>query len=146
MIRHTLLPRCGTFDAVTDIDLCIMYHLMTKTKLKLCFIILQYMIDSCLDVKQKFVELPYGMDMTPIFKAAQVSLEGEECEYTFMRFTTKTLGQLHTTTSNMPTPPTSGTSGTVKRHANQKVQKTRKKRRVEKPCSCSNKLLSLQEK
>lgn len=132
MIRHTLLPRCGTFDAITDTDLCIMYHLMTKTKLNLCFIILQYMIDSCLDVKQKVVELSYGMHMTPIFKVAQVSLQGEECEYTFMRFTTKTLGQLHITTSNMPTPPTSETSGSVKRHADQKVKKTRKKIRVEK--------------
>ena len=107
MIRHTLLPRCGTFDVVTYIDLCIMYHLMTKTKLNLCFIILQYMIDSCLAVKQKVVELPYGMHTTPIFKAARVSLEGEESKYTFMRFTTKTLRQLHITTSNMPTHPSS---------------------------------------
>jgi len=47
-----------------------------------------------------------------------------------MGFTTKTLRQLHITTSNMPTPPTSGTSGSVKRHADQKVQKPRMKRRV----------------
>ena len=70
--------------------------------------------------------------MTPIFKKANVSLEGEESKYDFMRFTAKNLGQLHITTSNMPTPPTSGTSGFVKRHADQKVQKTRKKRKVEK--------------
>ena len=65
-----------------------------------------------------------------IFKAWQVSLEGEKSKYTFMRFRTKILGQLHITTSNMPTPPTSGTSGSVKRHADQKVQKPRMKRRV----------------
>jgi len=75
------------------------------------------MIDSCLDVKRKIVELPCGMHLTPIFKDAQVSLEGKESKYTFMRFTTKTLGQLHITTSNMPTPPSLGTSGSVKRHA-----------------------------
>lgn len=69
--------------------------------------------------------------MTPIFKFAQVALEGEESKCTLMRFTTKTLGRIHITTSNMPTPPTSETSGFVKRHADQKVQKTRKKRRVE---------------
>ena len=62
MIRNTLLPIYGTFDV--DTDLCIMYHLMTKTKLNLCFIILQYMIDSCLAIKQKVVELPYGIHMT----------------------------------------------------------------------------------
>jgi len=138
MIRHTLLPRCGTFDVVTDTGLCIIYHLMTKTKLNLCFIILQYMIGSCLTIKQKVVELSYGMHMTPIFKAAQVSLEGEESKYIFMRFTTKTLGQLHITSSNMPTPPSSGTSGSVKRYADQKVQKTWKKRRVEKVINLSS--------
>jgi len=96
------------------------------------------MIDSYLNVKQKIVELPYGMHLTPIFKVAQVSLEGEESKYTFMRFTTKTLGQLHITTSNMPTPPSSGTSRYVKRHADQKVQKTWKKRRVEKVIDLSS--------
>jgi len=58
MIWHTLLPRCRTFDDVTDTYLCIIYHLMTKTKLNLCFVILQYMIDSCLAVKQKVDGLP----------------------------------------------------------------------------------------
>jgi len=132
MIRHTLLPRCGSFDVVSDTDLCIIYHLMTKTKLNLCFIIIQHMIDSCLAIKHSVAGLPYRMHMTPIFKKANVSLEGEESKYDFMRFTAKNLGQLHITTSNMPTPPTSGTSGFVKRHADQKVQKTRKKRKVEK--------------
>ena len=96
------------------------------------------MIGSCLTIKQKVVELSYGMHMTPIFKAAQVSLEGEESKYIFMRFTTKTLGQLHITSSNMPTPPSSGTSGSVKRYADQKVQKTWKKRRVEKVINLSS--------
>jgi len=53
IIWHTLLPRCGTFDVVTDTDLCIIYHLMTKTKLNLCFVILKYTSDSCLTIKQK---------------------------------------------------------------------------------------------
>ena len=129
MIRHTLLPRCGTFDVVTNTYLCIIYHLMTKTKRNLCFIILQHMIDSFLAFKQKVARLSYGMHMTQIFKNANVSLEGEESNYTFIRFTPKTLGQLHITTSNMPTPPTLRTSESMKRHADQKVQKTRKKRK-----------------
>jgi len=70
--------------------------------------------------------------MTPIFKAAQVSIEGEESKYTFMRLIIKTLRQHHITTSNMPTPPTSETFVSVKRHADQKIHKTRKKRRIEK--------------
>jgi len=51
MIRHTMLPRSGTFDAVSNTDLCVMYHLITKKKLNLCYIILQHMIDSCMNHK-----------------------------------------------------------------------------------------------
>jgi len=40
MIRHTILPKCGTFDAITDTDLCILYHLMNKTPLNLCYIMI----------------------------------------------------------------------------------------------------------
>jgi len=67
MIRHNLLPRCGSFEVVTDTDLCIIHHLMTKTKFNLCFVMLQHMIDQCFSIKQKVVGLPYGMHMTPIF-------------------------------------------------------------------------------
>jgi len=70
--------------------------------------------------------------MTSIFKKENVSLESEEIKYTFMIITGKTLGELHITILNMPTPPTLGISGSVKRHAGQKIQKTRKKRKVEK--------------
>jgi hypothetical protein len=106
-----------------------MYHLMTKTKFNLYFLILQYMIDSCLAVKQKVVKLPYGIHMTLIFKVAQVSLEGEESKHTFMRFTTETLGQLHITTTNMPTPQK---TGSVKRLSDQKVQEVREKQEADK--------------
>ena len=52
MIRHTLLPRCGSFEVITDADLCIMHHFLTKTKLNLCFVILQHMMDQCFSIKQ----------------------------------------------------------------------------------------------
>ena len=131
MIRHTLLPRSGTFEAVTDTDLCIMYHLITKKKLNLCYIILQHMIDSCMNPKQSNVALAYGMHITPILRAAKIDLEGEAGGYTFMRFTSKTLAQLHITTSNMPTLMSSEATGSVKRHSNQKVKKLRNKRKLE---------------
>ncbi|AES97002.2 hypothetical protein MTR_5g044090 [Medicago truncatula] len=131
MIRHTLLPRCGSFDVISDIDMCIIHHLMNKTKLNLCYIIIQHMIDSCLAIKQTVASLPYGMHLTPLFQKAKVPLEGEKRKLDFMTFSSKTLGQLHITTSNMPSSTTSGSSGSVKRPSNQNVLKTRKKRTVE---------------
>jgi len=131
MIRHSLFPRCGSFDVVSDIDLCIIYHLMKKTKLNLCFIIIQHMIDSCLAIKQTVAGLPYGMHLTPLFQKANVPLEGEKRKLDFMTFSSKTIGQLHITTSNMSSSTISGTSRSIKRPSNQYVQKTRKKRKVE---------------
>ncbi|AET03785.2 hypothetical protein MTR_8g075670 [Medicago truncatula] len=130
MIRHTLLPRCGSFEVITDTDLCIIYHLMTKTKLNLCFVMLQHMMDQCYSFKQKIAGLPYGMHLTPIFEAAGISLNKEKGQDTFMRFTTKTISQLHITTSNMSIPQK---TGSVKRLADQKVQEVRKKQKVDKP-------------
>ena len=132
MIRHTLVPKSGTFEAVIDTNLCIMYHLIKKKKLNLCYIIPQHMIDSCMNPKQSNVALAYGMHITPILRATKVDLEGEDGDYTFMRFTSKTLAQLHITTSNMPSPVSSEATGSVKRHSDQKVKKSRKKRKLEK--------------
>lgn len=131
MIRHCLLPRCGSFELVSDIDLCFIYHLMKKIKLNLCFIIIQHMIDSCLAIKQTSAGLPYGMHLTSIFQKAKVPLEGEKRKLNFMTFSSKTLGQLHITSSNMPASKTSGPSGSGKRNSDQNVQKAVKKRRVE---------------
>ncbi|KEH38062.1 hypothetical protein MTR_2g460520 [Medicago truncatula] len=130
MIRHTLLPRCGSFKAITDTDLCIIHHLITKTKLNLCFVMLQHMMDQCHSFKQKVAGLPYGMHLTPIFEAAGISLDKEKGQDTFMRFTAKIISQLHITTSNMPIPQK---TGSVKRLADQKVQEVRKKQKADKP-------------
>ena len=129
MIRHTLLPRCGSFEVITDTDLCIIHHLITKTKLNLCFVMLQHMIDQCFSFKQKVAGLPYGMHLTPIFEAAGISLDKEKGQNIFMRFTAKTISQLHITTSNMPIPQK---TGSVKRLADQKVLEVRKKQKADK--------------
>jgi len=78
MIRHTLLPRCGSFEVITDADLWIIHHLLTKTKLNLCFVMLQHMMDQCFSIKQKVVGLPYGMHLTPIIEAVGISLDKEK--------------------------------------------------------------------
>jgi len=129
MIRHTFLPRCGSFEVMTDTDLCIIHHLMTKTKLNLCFVMLQHMMDQCFSFKQKVVGLPYGMHLKPIFEDVGISLDKENGEDNFMKFTAKTISQLHITTTNMPIPQK---TGSVKRLTDQKVQEVRKKQKANK--------------
>lgn len=103
MVRHNLLPRSGTFEAVSDTNLCIMYHLIQKKKLNFYYIILQHMINYFMNPKKSNVSIAYGMHITLILRTAKVDLEGEDGNYTFMRFTSKNLAQLHITTTNMPT-------------------------------------------
>ncbi|XP_024626571.1 nucleolin-like [Medicago truncatula] len=82
-------------------------------------------------IKQTSAGLPYGMHLTSIFQKAKVPLEGEKRKLDFMTFSSKTLGQLHITSSNMPVSKTSGPSGSGKRISDQNVQIAVKKRRVE---------------
>ena len=131
MIRYTLVPKCGSFDVVYDTDLSIIHHLMKKTKLNLCFIIIQHMIDSCSAIKQTVAGLPYGMHLTPIFQKAKVPLEGEKRKLDFMKFTSKTLGELRITTTNMASFTTFGNMGLVRDLLIRMFQKIKKKRKIE---------------
>jgi len=131
MIRHTLVPKCGSFDVVYDMDLCIIHHLLNKTKLNLCFLIIQHMIDSCSAIKQTVAGLPYGMHFTPIFQKAKVPLEGEKRKLDFMKFTSKTLGELRITTTNMASFTTFGNMGLVRDLLIRMFQKIKKKRKIE---------------
>jgi len=123
MIRHTILHRCGSFEAVTDIDLCIIYHLINKIPLNLCYIMIQYMIDQCYSIKHKVAGLPYGMHLTPIFRAAKINLDKEKGQATFMRFTAKTISQLRLTATNMPI---SQKTGSLKSKKKQEVEIVKK--------------------
>jgi len=87
------------------------------------------MIDQCFSIKQKVAGLPYGMHLTPIFRAAKISLDEEQGENTFMRFTAKTISQLCLTSTNIPILPK---SESVKRPADKKIQKSGKKQKAEK--------------
>jgi len=79
------------------------------------------MIDQCFSIKQKVVGLPYGMNLKPIFRAANISLDEEEEQDTFMKFTAKTISQLRLTTTNMLIPQK---TGSLKRLTDHKVQKS----------------------
>jgi len=123
------MARTKTIEVVTDIDLCIVYHLINKIPLNLCYIMIHYMIDQSYSIKQKVVVLPYGMHLTPIFRAAKIDLDKEKGQATFMRFTAKTISQLRITSTNMPIPPK---SESVKKPTDKEVQKTTKKHKIEK--------------
>lgn len=67
MCIHSLLPRAGTFDKVTNQDMMIMYHLWTRKKLSLPSLMVNHMMAVAEPIKSTSC-LPYGMAMTRIFK------------------------------------------------------------------------------
>ena len=54
------------------------------------------MIDSCMKPKKSNVALAYGIHITLILKDCNVPFENEECDCTFMRFTSKTTSPFQT--------------------------------------------------
>jgi len=59
------------------------------------------MIDSCLAIKQIVAGLPDEIHLTPIFQKEKVPIEGKKRKHDFVKFTSKALGQLRITTTNM---------------------------------------------
>ncbi|KAK2438173.1 hypothetical protein QL285_022984 [Trifolium repens] len=77
MCLHSIFPRKGSKDKVTDNDLMIMYHLGNNIKINLPYILLQHMIYTA-ESGTKKNSLPYGMILTKFFIKDKVNLDEEE--------------------------------------------------------------------
>lgn len=93
MCLHSLLPSVGTFVKVTDQDLLIMYHLWTRKKLSLPFLMVNHIMATAETVKSTTC-LPYDVAMTTIFKHYGVPLKGEGYTKDWSFFGLKNINQL----------------------------------------------------
>lgn len=93
MCIHSPLPRAGTFEKVTDQDLLVMYHLWTRKRLSLPFIMVNHMIAAAELVKSTSC-LPYGLAMAKIFRYYGVPLKGEGFIEDWTFFGLKNINQL----------------------------------------------------
>jgi hypothetical protein len=73
---HSIFPRKGSKNKVTDNDLMIMYHMSNQIKINLPYILLQHMISTIENGTRK-ITLPYGMYLTRAFRKFKVSFKGE---------------------------------------------------------------------
>ncbi|MCH80820.1 hypothetical protein A2U01_0001594, partial [Trifolium medium] len=77
MCLHSIFPRKGSKDKVTDNDLLMMHHMGNGIKINLPYVMLQHMIHT-IESGTKRMTLPYGMFLTRFFRKYKVSLDGEE--------------------------------------------------------------------
>ncbi|XP_058760599.1 uncharacterized protein LOC131633938 [Vicia villosa] len=71
---HTILPRKGSMERVTDKDLLVIYHFSKKTPLNIGYLVLNYIKHTGL----RAISAPYGMLLTKIFKHFNVPLDDED--------------------------------------------------------------------
>uniref|UniRef100_A0A2N9J2C1 Putative plant transposon protein domain-containing protein n=1 Tax=Fagus sylvatica TaxID=28930 RepID=A0A2N9J2C1_FAGSY len=75
IIAHNILPRSGSYEYTSYLDLFILWCILNKVKLDLAFYIGWHM-DTC--VKKKNGALPYGLQITTILNHFGVDLSGEK--------------------------------------------------------------------
>uniref|UniRef100_A0A2N9GBK7 Putative plant transposon protein domain-containing protein n=1 Tax=Fagus sylvatica TaxID=28930 RepID=A0A2N9GBK7_FAGSY len=75
IIAHNILPRSGSYEYTSYLDLFILWCILNKVKLDLAFYIGWHM-DTC--VKKKNGALPYGLQITTILHHFGVDLSGEK--------------------------------------------------------------------
>ncbi|XP_058784444.1 uncharacterized protein LOC131659251 [Vicia villosa] len=71
---HTILPRKGSMERITDKDLLVIYHFSKKTPLNIGYLVLNYIKHTGLRARSA----PYGMLLTNIFKHFNVPLNDED--------------------------------------------------------------------
>jgi hypothetical protein len=75
IIAHNILPRSGSYEYTSYLDLFIMWAILNKVKLDLAFYITWHM-ETC--VKKKNGALPYGLHITTILNHFGVDFSGEK--------------------------------------------------------------------
>jgi hypothetical protein len=75
IITHNILPRSGSYEYISYLDLFIIWCILNKVKLDLAFYIGWHM-DTC--VKKKNGALPYGLHITTILNHFRVNVSGEK--------------------------------------------------------------------
>ncbi|GAV67412.1 hypothetical protein CFOL_v3_10918 [Cephalotus follicularis] len=78
MVVSHIVPRSGSYDHVSQMELYIMWHVVSGTMLNLPLLILQHMKET---LNKDIEKLPYGGLLSRVFKLFHVPLDAEAQEY-----------------------------------------------------------------
>ena len=75
VVQQTMLPRSGNKDVMIEVDQMVMYCLMTKRRINLVRLILDYILAVVDATRRSHVILPYGMFLTRAFTRPNFALK-----------------------------------------------------------------------
>jgi hypothetical protein len=82
---HSIFPRTGSKDKVTENDFLVMHHLSKGIKLNLPYLIIQHLIYAASsDIKK--IALPYGMILTRIFRMFKIDETNQRIDNSYTPF------------------------------------------------------------
>ena len=70
MVQHTVLPSSGKIDVMTEVDQMVMFCLMTRRRINLVRLIMDFIVAAVNVEKKRHATLPYGMFLTRVFVRA----------------------------------------------------------------------------
>ena len=89
VVQFTVLPRIGNINVMTEVDHMVMFCLMTRRRINLIRLILDYTLSTIDDVRRSHATMPYGMLLTRVFTRAQLPIDGprkdDKCPATTMK-------------------------------------------------------------
>ena len=77
IVQHTVLPKSGNTDVMTEVDQMVMFSFMTRRKINLVRLILDFIISDVGAKRRRHATLPYDMFLTRVFTKAQFPLDGQ---------------------------------------------------------------------
>ena len=70
VVQYTMLPRIGNTDVMIEVDHMVMFCFMTRRRINLVRLILDYMLSAIDEARRSHAAMPYGMLLTHVFTRA----------------------------------------------------------------------------
>ena len=67
VVQHTVLPRSGNTDMMTEVDKMVMFCLMTRRRINLVRLTLDFILSTINVERMRHATLTYGMFLTKVF-------------------------------------------------------------------------------
>ena len=67
VVQHIMLPQSGNIDVMTEVDHMVMFYPMTRRRINLVRLILDFILVAVNAKRRKHATLPYGMFLTKVF-------------------------------------------------------------------------------
>ena len=80
VVQHKVLPRGGDTEVMTDVDQMVLFCLLSKRRINLMRLILDFIPSSVHAERRRNFTLPYGMLLTRIFEQAQLLVGGHRSD------------------------------------------------------------------